>query len=56
MKIRNEKDIKYKLSGERKVCFAIYEEQYQRVKALPRDVNLSHELRKSLDKILDRYK
>ncbi len=37
----------------RKVCFAINEEQHQKVKALPRSFNLSEKLRGTLDKILD---
>ncbi len=37
----------------RKVCFAVNEIQYQKVKALPRSFNLSEKLRGTLDKILD---
>ncbi len=41
------------MSELRKVCFAVNEVQYQKVKALPRSFNLSEKLRGALDKILD---
>lgn len=40
---------------EKKVCFAVTEEQHKKVKELPRSCNLSEELRNALDKILAKY-
>ena len=37
---------------QRKVCFTVTQEQYEKVSALPRSFNLSEKMRKSLDAIL----